>query len=75
MATQKRLWIDCQLSTIQRLWSCAKCHQPRIAPDDMGALLDTIIQVQCGWKVDCPHRLGEWSMILKARQSAATIVT
>jgi hypothetical protein len=65
----------------------AICHQPRIAPNDMGALLRTqpsvtteisaltIIHFQCGWEVGCPHRLGEWSMILRARQSAAAIVT
>jgi hypothetical protein len=63
----------------------AICHQPRIAPDDMSALLSTnpviteisasTIHVQCGWEVGCPHRLGEWPMILRARQSAAAIVT
>jgi hypothetical protein len=25
--------------------------------------------------LSCPHRLGEWSMILRARQLAAAIVT
>jgi hypothetical protein len=35
----------------------------------------TIIHTQCGWEVGRPHRLGEWSMILKARQLAAAIVT
>jgi hypothetical protein len=30
---------------------------------------------KCEWEVGCTHRLGEWSMILKARQSAAAIVT
>jgi hypothetical protein len=60
----------------------AICHQARIAPDDMGASqyqpsvtpeLSALTII--GWEVGCPHRPGEWPMILWARQSAAAIVT
>jgi hypothetical protein len=58
----------CRLLGSNRPWmsALAICHQPRIAPDDLGA---------SQWEVGCPHRPGERSMILKARQSAAAIVT
>jgi hypothetical protein len=46
--------------------------QPSATPE-LSAL--TINHVQSGWEGRCPHRPREWSMILRARQSAAVIVT